>query len=903
MKTTLKIFGIVIVVILAVAIIVPMALKPKIGEIVKREANAMLNARLDFDDLDISLLRHFPHASLELKGLALTGVDRFEGDTIVAADRVSVVVNLMSIFGDSGYEVTKVLLNRPAVHAHKLADGAVNWDVMKTTDEEPQPAEEAPAEEESASSKEPSSFKLQVRDLRINDGRLSYEDDSTNMSFAVAPMDLRLRGDMSADQTDLDLRLLLSGMNLTNGGVKLLNNAELELKGVIAADLANGRYTLSNSMLRLNTIELGIDGWVETGAEAVGMDIAVNSSKVRFKDLLSMIPAFYTKDFKNLTASGTLTLGAWAKGELKGDMLPAFGVDLKVADGSFKYDALPESVSGINLDLAVGNEGGTMDKTVVDVRKFTMTMAGNTLQATAHVSTPVSDLRFKVAADGRVDLGAIGRVYPLDESTSLAGIVTLDVSAEGRMSDIEKQRYESMKASGSIAVEQMTARMKGLPDVQIGRIAANISPAAMNLDECSVTVGSSDLSAKGKLSNYIGYLLRGDTLHGSLDVTSKLLDVNELMALMPADETTGADAVADAEIEDTTETAAEPVSAIEVPKNLDLSLSVAMNRILFQKMTIDNFSGRMSVKNGTLSLDRLALGAFGGKMSASGSYSTAADPSSPALKLSLDVAGARFDETFKQLDLVQKMVPIFEKVGGDYSMDMSLSTSLKSDMTVDYDSLNASGLISTGHLDVANVGAIDKLAEVLGNDKLRNITAKDVKISFTIRDGRVNTSPFDISMGDINMTLSGSTGLDQSIDYRARVALPDKVGGGVVSDVTAVIGGTFTAPTVTVDVEDVARQAVTNIVNDQVQKLTGSENLQDEIEKQAAKLREEAEKAGDKLVEEARKQRQNLIDKASGPIARLAAEKSGDALVKAAEKQAANLKAEAEKQISKLTAE
>lgn len=894
MKTTLKIFGIVIVVILAVAIIVPMALKPKIGEIVKREANAMLNARLDFDDLDISLLRHFPHASLELKGLALTGVDRFEGDTIVAADRVSVVVNLMSIFGDSGYEVTKVLLNRPAVHAHKLADGAVNWDVMKTTDEELQTAEE-----ESASSEEPSSFKLQVRDLRINDGRLSYEDDSTNMSFAVAPMDLRLRGDMSADQTDLDLRLLLSGMNFTNGGVKLLNNAELELKSVIAADLANGRYTLSNSMLRLNTIELGIDGWVETGAEAVGMDIAVNSSKVRFKDLLSMIPAFYTKDFKNLTASGTLTLGAWAKGELKGDMLPAFGVDLKVADGSFKYDALPESVSGINLDLAVGNEGGTMDKTVVDVRKFTMTMAGNTLQATAHVSTPTSDLRFKVGAEGRVDLGAIGRVYPLDESTSLAGIVTLDVSAEGRMSDIEKQRYESMKASGSIAVEQMTARMKGLPDVQIGRIAANISPAAMNLDECSVTVGSSDLNAKGKLSNYIGYLLRGDTLHGSLDVTSKLLDVNELMALMPADETTGADA----EIEDTTETAAEPVSAIEVPKNLDLSLSVTMNRILFQKMTIDNFSGRMSVKNGTLSLDRLALGAFGGKMSASGSYSTAADPSSPALKLSLDVAGARFDETFKQLDLVQKMVPIFEKVGGDYSMDMSLSTSLKSDMTVDYESLNASGLISTGHLDVANVGALDKLAEVLGNDKLRNITAKDVKISFTIRDGRVNTSPFDISMGDIKMTLSGSTGLDQSIDYRARVALPDKVGGGVVSDVTAVIGGTFTAPTVTVDVEDVARQAVTNIVNDQVQKLTGSENLSEEIEKQAAKLREEAEKAGDKLVEEARKQRQNLIDKASGPIARLAAEKSGDALVKAAEKQAANLKAEAEKQISKLTAE
>lgn len=96
----------------------------------------MLAASLDFDDLDISLLRHFPHASLELKGLSLVGVDRFENDTLVAADRVSVVVNLMSLFGDSGYEVTKVLLNRPAVHARRLADGAVNWNIMKPAEEE-----------------------------------------------------------------------------------------------------------------------------------------------------------------------------------------------------------------------------------------------------------------------------------------------------------------------------------------------------------------------------------------------------------------------------------------------------------------------------------------------------------------------------------------------------------------------------------------------------------------------------------------------------------------------------------------------------------------------------------------------------------------------------------------------
>ena len=199
MKKIVKIAVIAVVVILAIALIAPAALRGKIADIVKREANAMLAARLDFENLDISLLRHFPNASVELKGLTLVGVDRFEGDTIVAARRISVVVNLMSLFGDSGFEVTKVILASPAVHAHKLADGAVSWDVMKPAEA---PAEEVPAEESA-----PSSFRLSVRDFRISDAAIRYEDDSTNMRFSTAPLSLRLRGNMSADRTDLDLRL------------------------------------------------------------------------------------------------------------------------------------------------------------------------------------------------------------------------------------------------------------------------------------------------------------------------------------------------------------------------------------------------------------------------------------------------------------------------------------------------------------------------------------------------------------------------------------------------------------------------------------------------------------------------------------------------------------------------
>ena len=860
MKKIVKIAVIAVVVILAIALIAPAALRGKIADIVKREANAMLAARLDFEKLDISLLRHFPNASVELKGLTLVGVDRFEGDTIVAARRISVVVNLMSLFGDSGFEVTKVILASPAVHAHKLADGAVSWDVMK-------PAEEVPAEEPA-----PSSFRLSVRDFRISDAAIRYEDDSTNMRFSTVPLSLRLRGNMSADRTDLDLRLTAAAMRFVSGGIPLLSDAEAELVAVIDADLANNRFTFSRNTLRLNAISVGLDGWVELDGDAVAMDLKAGCDKVQFKDVLSLIPAFYTREFKNLTAGGELSMELWARGEMRGPALPAFELKTEVRNGSFQYSSLPKAVTDINIAARVSNPGSVMDKTVVDLSKFGLRMAGNSVAATFYATNLVSDPVFRASADGRVDLGAVKEVYPLEKGVDLGGLITADLKLSGRMSDIEKNRYERLGAQGTFVVEGVGLTLPNLPAVRIRRAAATVTPAAMTLGEFGLTVGRSDLSANGQLTGYIGYLLRDDVLSGRLYVKSELLDLNEIMDAMPSAEGGAADE----------EAPAEPVRAIEVPRNLNLSLNTDLRKVLFEKMTIGDISGEMRVAGGALSLERLAMGVFGGRATASGSYSTAADPARPVLKLDAAVSGASFRKTFEELEMVQQLVPIFAKTGGDYSLSLDLGTSLDAAMSPDLRSLNAAGEIKSANIHV------------------RKIEARDVAIRFSIKDGRITTQPFDLKMGGVNINLAGSTGLDQTIDYKARVAVP---GGKTLQSVGVNIGGTFSSPKITLGIREAAEEAVKNVVDEQIQKLTGSESLSEEIAKQAENLRAEAKRAGEKLIAAAQEQRAKLVEAAAskGALARIAAEKGGDKLVQEAEKQAANLEAEAERQIEKLT--
>lgn len=893
MKRFLKITATVVAVVLVVAIVTPLLLRGKIGDIVKREANAMLAARLDFEKLDISLLRNFPNASLNLKGLTLVGTDRFEGDTIVAARRITVVVNLMSLVGDEGFEVRKIILASPALHAHKLADGAVNWDVMK-------PSEQADttAAEESA----PSSFRLSVRDFRLTDAVIRYEDDSTGMELRTAPLSLRLSGDMSAESTQLDLDLLAGGVDFTQGGVPLLHDAELALDAEIDADLAEKRFTFSRNTLRLNAIEMRLDGWVQQVGDALAMDVSAGCSEVRFKDLLSLIPAFYKHEFRSLAASGELSMELWARGQMHGAQLPAFELKTEVHNGSFQYSSLPKAVTDINIAAKVSNAGGELDKTEVEISEFGLKMAGNSLSATGYATNLMSDPTFRATLSGRVDLGAIREVYPLEKGIDLAGRIAASLKLSGRMSDVESGRYERISASGSLVVEQLGLHVPQLPEVFIRRAAATISPQAMTLGEFGVKVGGSDLSATGQLTGYLGYLMRGEQLAGRLYVKSDLLDLNEIRAAVPADaEAESADAEKPAE-----EAAAAPAQAIVVPKNLNLSLNAELKKVLFEKMVITDIAGEMSVAGGTLSLDRLGLQLFGGKASASGRYSTAADPAHPTLSLAASIAKASFPRTFEEIEAVRQLAPIFEKASGDYSLSIDMRTTLDAAMSPDLMSLTAQGEISSENVSVEGVEVFDKLADLLKNDKLRRIEARDLKIRFSIKDGRVTTEPFDLKMGDVNVNMSGTTGLDRTIDYTAKVTLPAGVG-GVLGAVNVGIGGTFTSPKITLGVQETVEQVVSNVVSEQIDNLTGGRGglLSDDTQTRAAALREEAQRAGEKLVEAAETQRQKLVDAAAkkGALAKIAAEAAGDALVDEAKKQSKALLEEAEKQIQKLTQE
>ena len=788
MKKALKIAGITVGVILILLLVLPFAFQGKIEKIVKQEGNKMLNAQFDFSALNISLLRNFPSASVTLEDFYLKGTGAFENDTLIQAGELTAAVNLFSLFGDSGYDISKIIIEDTKVKAIVLEDGKPNWDVMKASVEE---------DTVQGTSAESSPFRIKLKKLSVKDLSVSYDDRQAGMYAAIENLKATCSGDFGSERTLVDLELKTPALTYRTGGVPFLNRAALEADMNVDADLVNNKFTLQDNSISLNAIKLNIDGWAAMQKDGIGMDIKLNTNEVGFKELLSLIPAIYAKDFQDLKTDGKASLTAFAKGTLTQEQMPQFEVALNVENAMFRYPSLPAGVDGINISATVKNPGGNIDATEVTINPFDFTLAGNPFSLKAIVKTPTSDPDLQATAKGTLDLGKIKDVYPL-EDMSLNGTIQADMNLAGKLSYIEKEQYDKMKAEGSIRLNGMKLNMKDLPTVDIQRSTFSFSPRYLQLSETTVNIGNNDVTLDSRFENYLGYALKGSTLKGSLNISSNHLNLNDFMST----DTTAVQAQATA---DTTATTSS-TGAIRIPENLDFNMQANLKEVLFDKMKLENVNGTLLVKNGTIDMRNLSFNTMGGSITANGAYS-APKTSQPHLNAGFDMKNIGFAQAYQELGLVQQLAPIFKGLKGNFSGNLQIDTPLDENMSPVMPKVQGSGNLSTKDLSLSGVKFIDQVADIVKKPSMKEIEVKDLNLGFEIKDGRVNTQPFDLKLGDYTMNLSGSTGLDQTIDYTGKITLPSGGIGSALGTVDMTIGGTFTSPKVGIDMASLAKNA------------------------------------------------------------------------------------------------
>ncbi len=519
-KKVLIALGSFIAVFLIAAISIPYFFKAQILTKVKTGINESINAKVDFSDIDISLLRSFPKISLRINDLSVVGTAEFEGVHLIKSKYFDLSADFWAVVGGKDViPIRAIHLEEPDINVYVLQNEKANYDITK------------PEPEVKAATKPSSPVTLQLEKYSISNGTITYDDRSLGFFFQFVGCNHSGKGDFTADIYDLVTKTTANETNMSYGGVTYLSKAKSDAEITVNADMKKFKFTLKDNSIKLNDFMMKAEGWTQIGDVDINMDMKFSSPQSDFKSLLSIVPGSYTKDFSSVNAEGKFDFKGYAKGIYNDTQYPEFQLNLNVDNAKFKYPSLPLGVANINTKIGIFSpQGQDFDKMKVDIPTFSMNVGNGSLKGYFYLKTPVSDPDLDTKLDGSINLAELAKAFPIEDVKNLNGQISANMTAKTRMSYIDNKQYENVLMAGGIRIQNMTADAKDMPKMRINDLAMNFTPNFVGVDNFNAQLGKSDIQANGKIDNVLAYFSPKKTMKGNLTLRSNYFDAGEWMS-------------------------------------------------------------------------------------------------------------------------------------------------------------------------------------------------------------------------------------------------------------------------------------------------------------------------------------------------------------------------------------
>ena len=767
-------------------------------------------------------------------------------------------------------------------------------------------------------------MKVTLRGLEIRDGAIALEDRKTNLDASIIGFRQSLSGDFGEESFTLETSAHADSVSLRFGGVPYLNKVALDVAAAIDADMRQKKFTFGKNDIRLNALALSFSGSTTIGEENIALDVSFNAPRTEFRHILSLVPAIYAQDFQKLRTSGAVTVNGNVKGNYGKTAFPSFAVNAKVTNGAFQYPDLPLPARDIALDLAISNPGGNVDSTVVKLDRFHAAIGREPIDGAMVLRTPVSDPDVDLRLTGKLDLADVRRTVKLASVRELAGRVDADVAVRTRMSFIDRKQYDRITARGSLDVRDLALKSADLPHaLAIDEASLQLTPQRAELRSLSGKIGSSDLRLSGYLENLVPFALRGDPLRGSATFASNRFNLDEWRS-------------------------DDSLTIIPVPANIDVALQATVGKLTYGKLEMSNARGGLRVKDQRATLESFTMNTLGGEIGVSGFYETT-DVTKPKFDIDLQMKTVDIPTAFASLVTVQTLAPVARFARGSVSTDLHLSGVLGKDMLPLFNVIDGKGSLRTSELLLQGLPVLVKLADAVKIPQLRSPTLDSLRASIQIREGRVHVNPFNVRLGNFAMRVSGSHGIDQSMQYtlglrvprselgadanRAIASLVSRAGKSGIDlqaaeavELDVRVSGTLTNPNVQTNLGDVvasvresAKEAVREEIAERVDSVkqradsaadearkkaqAEAERLIAEAEQRAAKVREEAQRLAETVRREGNARADTLVARATSPLAQVAARTAADRLRKESNDRADQIVREADRRATDLVTE
>ena len=454
-KKTLKISGItlgtvLLVLLVAIAFVINFIVTPKkLTPVVLDAANQTLNVHLDMESVELTFFSTFPQFGLKVKNgslvsKALNDSSWCKTDSLLSFKECVLTVNPIAYLTENRIVVHNLSLEEVAVYAYRNKTGKANWEVTRAS------VDTIPADTASTDF----NSEIDIRNIELKHANLVFDDRNTDIYSRIDDANLKLRLSLTKGISTLGLKFDNKNILFWQQGELLVNKIATSLRTDIMVDRQTAVCKLKDTELDVNGIRLDVNGAFrrDTVAKTIGMDLEYGLHAPSMETVLRMIPKSYVKDSK-VSAKGEVTVSGRVRGVYGDKKLPAVSLKIGIKEASAQYKGLPYGIDEVTADFDAYVDLMRHQPSYLNLKIFHFKGAHTEVLADAKVDDLLDDPLITFHTKSTVDLDALAKTFPLQESVTITGKLDADMGMKCRLSALKKQDIGRMKLGGKLELK------------------------------------------------------------------------------------------------------------------------------------------------------------------------------------------------------------------------------------------------------------------------------------------------------------------------------------------------------------------------------------------------------------------------------------------------------------------
>lgn len=477
-------------------------LQDRITKYALDELSQTFNAPMATKDVNFSLIKDFPLASIQFEGLWLGAYQWGDDNEILAVDTLAKVNNLFISVNTRDllneiFTIRKVELEDAFVKYEIDSLGGTNFDFLMSSD--------TLAVEEEV---EGEPLDLTAEGIRLNNFTLIYKDDQQKIKSKVYIPEINGAVRLKDPKTFAHFRgdLEVTDFFVQDTQLDRLEKADLSINLTFKSDTLE----IESLALQTNELNLSTKGKLIIGDQMYA-DLNTEINAPSLAQLTKYAPGDLLKSNGINQISGSLAIQAYVQGIIGEEELPHYEVAIKYNQGSLKYEDYPLIYNiGINTEITNGAQNNNAT-TAIKLSEFVASISGSRINLSGNFNN-LDKVRYNITSSLGLDLDASKSIVPDSIARDIGGKIKLQLATKGIAPDsVTSDFVQSVltNTSANISFNQFKLKMDESVDLRGMTGQLSYSDRSIKLIDLSAYLADHKINL---IKNNIDMRFEGDPL-------------------------------------------------------------------------------------------------------------------------------------------------------------------------------------------------------------------------------------------------------------------------------------------------------------------------------------------------------------------------------------------------------